>query len=48
MDKDIETLFFAKLRSGKYDHYTEDEKKLLYLDCVKQVQAMQKFNGTKG
>jgi hypothetical protein len=48
MEKEIETLYLAKLASGKYNHYTEEQKKLLYLDCVKQVQAMHIFNGEKG
>lgn len=38
--EDTNVLYQAKLRSGQYDHYDEEQLKQLYLDCVKQVQAM--------
>ena len=45
MEDTINVLFQAKLRSGKYNHYDDEQLKQLYLDCVKQVQAMDIFNG---
>ena len=41
MEDTINVLYQAKLRSGQYDHYDDEQLKHLYLDCVKQVQAME-------
>lgn len=45
MEDTINVLFQAKLRSGKYNHYDDEQLKQLYLDCVKQVQAMDIYGG---
>lgn len=41
MEDTINVIYQAKLRSGQYDHYNDEQLKQLYLDCVKQVQAME-------
>lgn len=47
MEDTINVLYQAKLRSGQYDNYDDEQLKQLYLDCVKQVQAMDIFNGRR-
>ncbi|WP_458397438.1 hypothetical protein [Anaerotignum sp.] len=37
-------LFDAKLRTGLYDHYDEDEKAVLFDDCVRQAAMMDRCN----
>lgn len=47
MEDTINVIYQAKLRSGQYDHYDDEQLKQLYLDCVKQVQSMDIFNGRR-
>ena len=41
---EAEKIFDAKLRSGKYEHYTDDALLLLFDDCVKQAETMRRIN----
>lgn len=37
-------LYDAKVRTGKYDHYTPEMLGLLFEDCLTQVATMHRIN----
>ena len=40
LEKEVDMLFKAKINTGLYEHYNDEQLKQLYLDCVMQVRAM--------
>ncbi len=37
-------LYDAKIRTGKYDHYSPEMLELLFADCVTQTATMHRIN----
>lgn len=37
-------LYEAKIKTGKYDHYNNEAKAMLFLDCIEQCEMMERVN----
>ena len=44
MNDRADEIFNAKIKSGKYSHYTDEELTELYIDCVWEAKAEGEFN----
>ncbi len=44
MNDRADEIFNAKIKSGKYSHYTDKELASLYMDCLCQAKAEGEFN----
>lgn len=39
LNERADTIFYAKIKSGKYSHYTDEDLAALYVDCAMQAKA---------